>query len=52
MKEGGKVDLAQDKAVVKKAFKLHGQTRGIPVKRLICPRLKKGGRAKKANWHC
>ena len=47
MKEGGKADLAQDKAVVKKAFKLHDAQEHKGEKTDLST-LKKGGRTKKA----
>jgi hypothetical protein len=47
MKEGGKADLAQDKAVVKKAFKMHDKQEHEGEKTDLS-KLNKGGRAKKA----
>jgi hypothetical protein len=46
MKEGGKADLAQDKAVVKKAFKMHDAQEHEGEKTDLS-KLRKGGRAKK-----
>jgi hypothetical protein len=45
-KEGGKVDIAQDKAIVKKAFKLHDKQKHENGKTDLTT-LKKGGRCKK-----
>jgi len=47
MKEGGKADLAQDKAVVKKAFAMHDKQEHHGEKTDLS-KLKKGGRSKKA----
>jgi hypothetical protein len=47
MKEGGKADLAQDKAVVKKAFAMHDKQEHEGEKTDLS-KLKKGGRSKKA----
>ena len=47
MKEGGKVDMAQDKAIVKKAFAMHDKQEHEGEKTDLS-KLKKGGRAKKA----
>jgi hypothetical protein len=47
MKEGGKADIAQDKAVVKKAFKMHDAQEHEGEKTDLS-KLRKGGRAKKA----
>jgi hypothetical protein len=46
MKEGGKADIAQDKAVVKKAFKMHDAQEHEGEKTDLS-KLRKGGRAKK-----
>jgi hypothetical protein len=46
MKEGGKADMAQDKAVVKKAFKMHDAQEHEGEKTDLS-KLRKGGRAKK-----
>ena len=46
MKEGGKVDLAQDKAIVKKAFAMHDKQEHEGEKTDLS-KLRKGGRAKK-----
>ena len=47
MKEGGKADLAQDKAVVKKAFAMHDKQEHEGEKTDLS-KLKKGGRSKKS----
>ena len=46
MKEGGKADIAQDKAVVKKAFKMH-DVQEHKGEKTDLSKLRKGGRAKK-----
>jgi hypothetical protein len=47
MKEGGKADIAQDKAIVKKAFAMHDKQEHAGEKTDLS-KLRKGGRAKKA----
>ena len=47
MKEGGKADIAQDKAIVKKAFAMHDKQEHHGEKTDLS-KLKKGGRSKKA----
>jgi len=47
MKEGGEVDIAQDKKVVKKAFAMHDKQEH-PGEKTDLSKLKKGGRTKKA----
>jgi hypothetical protein len=47
MKEGGKADIAQDKAIVKKAFAMHDKQEHGGEKTDLS-KLKKGGRSKKA----
>ena len=47
MKEGGKTDMAQDKAVVKKAFKMHDAQEHKGGKGTDLSKLKKGGMAVK-----
>jgi hypothetical protein len=47
MKEGGKADIAQDKAMVKKAFAMHDKQEHHGEKTDLS-KLKKGGRSKKA----
>ena len=47
MKEGGKADIAQDKAIVKKAFAMHDKQEHKGEKTDLS-KLKKGGRSKKA----
>jgi len=46
MKEGGKADIAQDKAIVKKAFGMHDKQEH-PGEKTDLSKLKKGGRSKK-----
>jgi hypothetical protein len=46
MKEGGKADIAQDKAIVKKAFSMHDKQEH-PGEKTDLSKLKKGGRFKK-----
>jgi hypothetical protein len=47
MKEGGKTDIKQDKAVVKKAFAMHDKQEH-PGEKTDLSKLRKGGRTKKA----